>query len=59
MTPNRRGHLQNGDADLLTDGQVSCIDLDEEAELPDHLAVGSRTWHDRVAAGQREAGLNT
>ncbi len=31
---------------LLTDGVVSCIDLDEDASLPEHLAVGVRSYDD-------------
>ena len=34
------------------DGQLRCLDLDEEAPLPDHLSVGDKVY-DTLVHGER------
>ena len=54
--PGDDGIMKCGESGLLyklrNDGSVYCLDLDEEASLPDHLKTGSRPY--RVINGKRQ-----
>jgi UDP-2-acetamido-3-amino-2,3-dideoxy-glucuronate N-acetyltransferase len=53
LKPNATGELvcpESGYRYQLKDGSMRCLDLDEEAQLPAHLAAGKKTYDEFKAA---------